>query len=202
MCLTLRVCLYVLVFVRVCVCTRTHKLHICPDSVGSSDWFWAQGLIALLQTQPGQNLRSQPLDTHKYTQTQSSREQCWLVLANVPPKHCWHMHCLYTHGAFFHRLSYQFNQEMNKQYFCVAVFVFDKWFIWWKVWSRPCPQYLFQAAADSSRSRAEYLWLAILLSIELCFNAGHSQNSVGLLLGVSVYVSRIYYHWLNFFCLL
>ncbi len=69
-----------------------------------------------------------------------------------------HTQCLYTHGTFFHRLSYQFNQEMeNKQYFCAAVFVFDKWFIWWKVWSRPCPQYLFQAAADSSRSLAEYL---------------------------------------------
>lgn len=74
------------------------------------------------------------------------------------PKYCWHTQCLYSHGAFFHRLSYQFNQAMkNKRYFCAAVFVFDKWFIWWKVWSRPCPQYLFQAAADSSRSWAEYL---------------------------------------------
>lgn len=69
------------------------------------------------------------------------------------PKCCWHTQCLYTHSTFFHRLSYQFNQEMkNKHDFCTAVFVFDKWFIWWEVWSRPCLQYLFQAAADSSRS--------------------------------------------------
>lgn len=45
-------------------------------------------------------------------------------------KSCWHRQCLYTHGAFFHRPSYQFNQEMkNKLDFCAAVFAFDKWFI-------------------------------------------------------------------------
>lgn len=46
MCLTLCVCFSV----SVCVCTRTHELYICPDLVGSTNWFWALGLIALLQT--------------------------------------------------------------------------------------------------------------------------------------------------------
>lgn len=46
------------------------------------------------------------------------------------PKRCWHTECLYTHATFFHRLSYQFNQEMkNKRHFCAAVFALDKWFI-------------------------------------------------------------------------
>lgn len=53
-CLTLCVCLYVLVLACVCVSvcgfTLVHELHICPDSFGSTDRFWAQGLIALLQT--------------------------------------------------------------------------------------------------------------------------------------------------------
>lgn len=77
-------CLWLCVCVCLCLymCVLTHELHICPDLVGSTDWFWAPGL---LQTEPGQNVRSQPLDTHKFTQTQSCGEQCGLVFANVPP---------------------------------------------------------------------------------------------------------------------
>lgn len=97
------------------------------------------------------------LSTSWYTQIHTNtklRGTMRVGLCQCSPKRCWHTQCLCTQGAFFHRLSYQFNQEMkNKRYICAAVFVFDKWFIWWKEWSRPCPQYLFQAAADSFRSQ-------------------------------------------------
>lgn len=45
----LGVCVF-LFYCRMRVHARTHKLHICPELVGSTDWFWALGLIALLQT--------------------------------------------------------------------------------------------------------------------------------------------------------
>lgn len=155
MCLTLYVCVSVFFFcASMCVCQHGWIAYL-PISG------WLRCLVLGTRPDcPSANITRPKctLSTSCYTQTQSSREQCWSVRANVPPNavdtHC----CLYTHGTFFHRLSYQFNQEMkNKQDFCAAVFVFDKWFIWWKVWSRPCPQYLFQAVADSSRSQAEYL---------------------------------------------
>lgn len=94
------VCLYFLVFEFLCACTCMHESHICPDSVGFNNCFRALGLIALLQTQPSQNVSSQPLDTHKYTQTQRCREQCLLVFANVPPKAV-DTFSVYTHMAHF-----------------------------------------------------------------------------------------------------
>ena len=164
-CLTLCVCvcvgLYVLVFlcVFVCVCLHADAWIAYLPRFG-----WLHRLVLGTGPDcPSANITRPTftLSTSWYTQTHTNTKLRGTMLlgpCQCSPKRCWHTLCLYTHGAFFHRLSYQFNQEMkNKRYFCAAVFVFDKWFIWWKVWSRPCPQYLFQAAADSSRSGAEYL---------------------------------------------
>lgn len=98
-------CVWFLAFA--CVCTRLHELHICPESAGFTDWFLARGLIALLQTQTGQQLHSQPLDTHKHRKTQSSREQCCLAFANVPPN------AVDTHRVYAHMLHFSIGCLIN-----------------------------------------------------------------------------------------
>lgn len=61
------------------------------------------------------------LATSWYTQIHTNTKLQGTMLVGpcqCSPKRCWHTQCLCTHGAFFHRLSYQFNQEMkNKRYF-------------------------------------------------------------------------------------
>lgn len=151
------VCVYVQVFV--CACLHAHAwIAYLPR------FSWLQTLVLGTRPDcPSVNITGPKItfstfwnsQIHRHTKLQ---ETMLVVRCQCSPKCCWHTLCLYTHSTFFHRLSYQFNQEMkNKHNFCTAVFVFDKWFIWWEVWSRPCLQYLFQAAADSSRGLAEYL---------------------------------------------
>lgn len=101
------ICIMCLILAIACVCTRMHELHICPESAGFTDWFWARGLIALLQTQTGQKLHSQPLDTHKHRKTQSSREQCCLAFANVPPN------AVDTHRVYAHMLHFSIGCLIN-----------------------------------------------------------------------------------------
>lgn len=56
------------------------------------------------------------LSTSWYTQIHTNttlQGTMFAGLCQCSPKSCWHIQCLYTHGAFFHRPSYQFNQEME-----------------------------------------------------------------------------------------
>lgn len=159
------VCIICIMSLTLCVCLSV-LVHVCVDAwvayLPRSGWLhWL--VLGTRPDCPSAN-RTRPkctLSTSWYTQIHTNTKLQGTMrvgLCQCSPKRCWHTPCLCTQGTFFHRLSYQFNQEMkNKRYICAAVFVFDKWFIWWKEWSRPCPQYLFQAAADSSRSLAEYL---------------------------------------------